>query len=185
MIYKYRSLKDFKNFLDIILYNRLYACEYKKLNDPMEGQYLYPNGLLNDRTRTNLYNEKANLKICSLATRKNNEVMWSHYCDGHKGVVLGVNLIENNATPVNYLGLYNLNNQIVNEQTAQNILLRKLDAWSYEEEQRVFTVNSFVKVEILEINTGRRIPKSDLQLIRKLVSAVNPNINIISANSFM
>ncbi len=44
LLYKYRSLDNFKNFVDIILKNRLYAARYKDLNDPMEGQYYYRHG---------------------------------------------------------------------------------------------------------------------------------------------
>ena len=37
--YKYRSLSDWKRFVDIIVCNRLYAAYYEDLNDPMEGLY--------------------------------------------------------------------------------------------------------------------------------------------------
>mgnify|MGYP001801434879 FL=1 len=46
LLYKYRSLENFKNFVDIILKNRLYAATYKDLNDPMEGKYYYKEGRL-------------------------------------------------------------------------------------------------------------------------------------------
>ena len=39
--YKYRSVDNFRNFVDIILNNRLYAASYQDLNDPMEGHYYY------------------------------------------------------------------------------------------------------------------------------------------------
>lgn len=40
-LYKYRSLKDMKRFIDILMNRRLYASKYLDLNDPMEGFFLY------------------------------------------------------------------------------------------------------------------------------------------------
>lgn len=60
-LYKYRSLDNFKFFIDIILNNRLYAAKYKDLNDPMEGQYYYQNGELNKTIRDRIRKEKGTL----------------------------------------------------------------------------------------------------------------------------
>ncbi len=38
-LYKYRNIKSFEFFCDILINSRLYAAEYSKLNDPMEGIY--------------------------------------------------------------------------------------------------------------------------------------------------
>ena len=45
VLYKYRSLEDFKKLVDILINKRLYASHYKDLNDPMEGQYYYNDGI--------------------------------------------------------------------------------------------------------------------------------------------
>jgi hypothetical protein len=39
--YKYRSTSDMVRLLDILIRNRLFACTCEKLNDPMEGKFLY------------------------------------------------------------------------------------------------------------------------------------------------
>lgn len=39
--YKYRDFGDIIHLTDILLNNRLYACSHEKLNDPMEGKFLY------------------------------------------------------------------------------------------------------------------------------------------------
>ena len=36
-LYKYKSLKQFEYFMDILTQNRLYGATFKELNDPMEG----------------------------------------------------------------------------------------------------------------------------------------------------
>lgn len=35
--YKYRSLDNFRNFIDILVNKRLYGAKYDSLNDPFEG----------------------------------------------------------------------------------------------------------------------------------------------------
>ena len=45
IFYKYRSLKDFKFFMDIIVNNRLYAAKYNELNDIREGHYMQDGSL--------------------------------------------------------------------------------------------------------------------------------------------
>ena len=37
LFFKYRDISNLRYFLDILLYNRLYAAKYNELNDPMEG----------------------------------------------------------------------------------------------------------------------------------------------------
>lgn len=41
MLYKYRGFNNFEFALDIFVNQRLYAATYKKLNDPMEGRFIY------------------------------------------------------------------------------------------------------------------------------------------------
>src|ERR1700733_10826409 len=92
LLYKYRSLTNFKNFVDIILRNRLYASPYKEMNDPMEGQYYYRQGDYDRRTLRTIKENKQNLRLCSLSRNNHNELMWSHYADGQHGVAIGVSV---------------------------------------------------------------------------------------------
>lgn len=48
LLYKYRSIENFQFFVDIILNKRLYAARYLDLNDPMEGHYIYADGVVNN-----------------------------------------------------------------------------------------------------------------------------------------
>ena len=41
LLFKYRSLENWRWLLDILVNNRLYAAPFKDLNDPMEGRYFY------------------------------------------------------------------------------------------------------------------------------------------------
>ncbi len=188
VLYKYRSLDNFKNFVDIILKNRLYAARYKDLNDPMEGQYYYRHGELNHSIRKKIRSEKGELRICSLSKVRDNELMWSHYASGQAGVAIGVRIIDpnHNIENVQYNGITYIRDQDYNDQTAQQILCHKLDVWAYEQEKRVFTINhQYVQVSVEEVITGRRMNTRDISLVTELIEKINPSIEIIRAEEVM
>lgn len=188
ILYKYRSLENFKTFIDIILKNRLYAAKFKELNDPMEGQYLYRNGELNIDIRKQLSEEKNNLRLCSLSRVNNNELMWSHYANGQRGVAIGVeiNRLEYNIRQVQYNGLPYIQNHNLNNQTAIEILSNKLEIWNYEEEERIFIHDKhYINVKVKEIILGRAMSNYDNGIIRDLIDKINPDIRIIRAENIM
>jgi hypothetical protein len=187
-LYKYRSLENFKNFVDIILKNRLYAAKYKDLNDPMEGQYYYSTGELNRDIKNKLLEEKGELRLCSLSKVNNNELMWSHYTNGQRGVALGLKIDNSIYTvkEIDYNGLAYIRNDNFDDKTAIEILSHKLNVWNYEEEVRVFIRNNhFIDILVEDIIIGRAMSNSDFSLIRELVEKINPNINIIRAEALM
>ncbi|WNH13866.1 DUF2971 domain-containing protein [Thalassobellus suaedae] len=188
ILYKYRSLDNFKNFVDIILKNRLFAAPYKDLNDPMEGQYYYRTGELNRNIRSKLTEEKGKLRLCSLSRVNNNELMWSHYTNGQRGVAIGLRINDDKYTvrPIVYNGLASIQNQNYNDQTAIEILSHKLAVWSYEREERVFIRDKhFVNIQVVEIILGRSMSTPDISLIKDLVEKINPDIQIIRAQEIM
>lgn len=185
LLYKYRSLDNFKNFIDIIVNNRLYAAKYDDLNDPMEGHYLYKDGILDENMRNKIYDNKQILRLCSLAKKPDNFLMWSHYSNGHKGVAIGVriNEVEFEVNDIEYLpNLRYFENP--NFLDAITILSSKINLWEYEQEVRAFTKNgeNFIDVIVEEIHIGSKMSNQDYSLIRKLIEKVNPNIRIIRDN---
>jgi len=188
ILYKYRSLDNFKNFIDIILKNRLYAAKYKDLNDPMEGQYYYRTGELDRNIRDRLAEEKGELRLCSLSRVNNNELMWSHYTNGQRGVAIGLRIDDTQYTvrPIQYNGLASIRNQNFNDQTAIEILSHKLEVWNYEEEERVFVQDRhYIDVQVEEIILGRVMSNADIGLVRELIEKINPQIRIIRADTVM
>lgn len=184
ILYKYRGLDNFKNFVDIILRNRLHASEYKDLNDPMEGQYYYQKGKLNRTIRDKIREEKGTLRVLSLSRINNNQLMWSHYADGHKGVAIGVRIDNSkyDVQPIRYDGIATIRNSNYNEQTSREILSHKLEVWNYEEEERVFQQNQkSISVIVEEIILGQRVSKQNNGLIRELIEKINPEIRILRA----
>ncbi len=179
-LYKYRSLKDFRRFMDILVNERLYACKYSEMNDYMEGHYLYSSGSVTRNTIQELKHSKKRVGICSLSRVKKNDVMITHYADGGKGVVLGVRIKDKDVDvrEIRYSGLPEL--EAVNgktlEEKAKEILTHKTESWKYEKEIRAFTSKKYVKVEIKEIIFGPRIRRDDEKLIRDIVERMRLNV---------
>jgi len=188
MLYKYRSLENFRFFVDIILNNRLYAARYKELNDPMEGIYYSLAKQYEFSFEDKLKEEKSKFRICSFSRLNNDELLWTHYADEQKGIVIGVNVDTTiySIQKVNYNGFPIISpNEFVN-QTAQEIFCHKLEEWKYEEEERVFVRGKrYINVHIEEIITGRRISNVDFSFINSLIEKVNPKIKVIKAETIM
>ena len=187
VLYKYRGIQNFRFFIDIILKNRLYAAPYFEMNDPMEGRYLYPPNStgLDEDIRRLIKGEKEKIKICSLSSDPENELMWSHYAEGHKGVAIGVKVNEQKyrVKPIVYDGLHTLGMHNMHPDAAIDILSHKLNVWEYEREVRVFTSGgkTTIDVEVTEVIFGRSTSNQDKGFIKELVSKVNPNITFRTA----
>jgi len=186
MHFKYRSLDNFKNFVDIILNNRVYAAPYFDLNDPMEGLYTYDEGTLNRHMVNKIKGEKTRLRICSLSRRSDSTLMWTHYADSHRGVAIGLEVDKKHEIrPVKYEGLSYVQNatRFGSHETAKNVLSCKLEPWAYEEEERVFvTDTSYVDVFVKQIVLGSKMDTRTKSLVKKLVSKLNPTIQISEAD---
>jgi len=183
LLYKYRGIKELRYFVDIVLNQRLYAAGYFDLNDPMEGHYLYNKGELDSDVRNLIKGQKEKIRICSLSRINDNELMWAHYSEGHRGVAIGVEIKDSgNVCPVIYNGLPQIGRINIHNLTAREILSHKLEVWGYEKEVRVFTDGAhYVDVEVKEILLGRSMGTQDISFIKKLVSRINKKINIVNA----
>lgn len=189
LLYKYRGIKGFRFFTDIILKQRLYAAPYFELNDPMEGHYLYSQsgGTIDEDMSRLLKGEKEKIRICSLSRDPNNELMWSHYAEGHKGVVIGVEVNRNQyaVRPVEYDGLHQVGLHNFHSDSAIDVLSHKLNVWRYEDEVRVFVRNNkqYVNVKVRQVICGSRMSTQDIGFITDLINKLDPNIEIINART--
>jgi hypothetical protein len=132
--------------------------------------------------------EKGVLRLCSLSRVKNNQLLWSHYTNGHRGVAIGLRVDENIYTvkPILYNGILLIRNQDFNDQTATEILSHKLEVWEYEEEVRVFVSNRhYIDIQIEEVITGVAMSNADFGFVKELIEKINPNIKISKAETFM
>lgn len=148
----------------------------------MEGLYYY-NG---NESRVyhiteKLKSEKERLKICSLSKSFTNQLMWSHYSTGHRGVVIGVRVdsTKYDLVDVTYEEMSTINESNYDIYTAKKILSRKHAVWKYEEEVRVFVSDKeYVEVVIEEIYTGSKMSNQDYSMIKKIIDKINSNIRI-------
>lgn len=186
MHFKYRSLENFKNFVDIVLNSRIYAAPYFDLNDPMEGLYTYNAGTINKELVRKIKGEKNKLRICSLSRRSDSTLMWSHYADSHRGVAIGLVVDrKHEMRPITYEGLSYVRNATRHgsHETAKNVLTCKLEPWAYEEEERVFVTDSnYVDISIIQILLGSKMDTRTKSLVRNLVNKLNPDIQVLEAN---
>lgn len=188
ILYKYRGIQNFRFFVDIILKNRLYASKYVDLNDPMEGQYYYNKGDLDKTIIRKLASDKGDLRLCSLSRKRDNELMWSHYAEGHRGVAIGiiVDCNQYDVRPIQYTGPAYLTTGQIQNDTPREILSHKLNVWSYEEEERVFITDKFyIDVQVAEVITGRAMSNQDFSFIKETIERINPLIQVIKADAFM
>ena len=189
LLYKYRTIDNLEFFIDIILNQRLFASQYTDLNDPMEGYYTYTTGALSKEVLNTIKSEKERLGICSLSKNSEIALMWSHYADGHRGVVIGIEIDHNKykIEPIKYKGLPTLHdsNTPNYKELAQLILTHKHNIWKYEEEIRIITRdNKFINVKIKNIILGKKMKYEKKEFIKSLVKKLDSSIDVLESNIY-
>ena len=182
-LYKYRSLDNFRNFVDIIVNKRLYGAKYDTLNDPFEGILLtrtedLPQSLRNHKRK--LQEERMDCRICSLSKVHDDNLMWSHYADGHHGCCIELSVVPNEKWQRLSVNYSDRPLDINENTTIEEVLSHKLSPWSYEEEIRyISTASSHMNVRITKIYLGHKMLDSERRFIRKLVAKINPEIKVV------
>lgn len=185
--YKYRSLRDLKRFLDIIVNKRLYGTTYLNLNDPLEGQFNFDLSRMEHSDVQRLFDERATAIICSLSKSCNQKgmpnkgIMWSMYADEHRGCCIEVEADDENWKEVNVH--YTTLGQLVTDPhtKAIDILSVKSKQWAYEEEVRyINTTNDshFLNVKIKAVYFGIRVSNEDVAFYKKLIQSIDPKIKV-------
>lgn len=122
-LYRYRSISVYS--LEELLFGYIYAGVAARFNDPLDCKPIvdrrellslyrgmYPDYEISDTELAGELNEMAdrNAKwfreaahVASLCEDYDNELMWSHYADSHKGFVLGYDIPKDSATEVNQI----------------------------------------------------------------------------------
>src|SRR5262245_7180729 len=176
MYYKYRSLMNLQFALDIFVNGRLYAAEFTKLNDPMEGTFTYGPDTIPDSLARALYDQKRKLLILSLCEQPDNMLMWSYYADGHKGFVVGGDLARRTrARSVSYVDTFDIDCE--RPDVAEVVLSRKHSSWRHEREHRVFlqsTRGPFVTFKPKELIFGIETDPTLEKLISTVAKKFNP-----------
>jgi len=190
-LYKYCSLARLEFVLDIILNQRLYCSTYDSLNDPFEGLFLTTIHLTpQDRARFPLLSGKSfnryknvedlifgsidKMRICSLSSSFSEVRLWSHYADGHKGIVFEIDFsgLESKIHKVNYFDkLPSFRFGILGQPRPHEVLSYKTKHWEYEAEYRIIHESEFFDISnrIKGIYLGTRISDNHYDLLTKIV----------------
>ena len=145
-LYKYKSLANLWHTLDIIVNQRLYCAHWSELNDPLEGRYEIYLGGRSDRLESimasRIEKAKDSYRLASLSADPTNFLMWSHYADGHKGVVIEVEIPEDHEDliRVNYSPFSSVfTDKLQTKQDMRHLFNGKGEEWEYEQEYRIVT----------------------------------------------
>lgn len=186
-LYKFKGGGDALHTLDIAINERLFCAEYKKLNDPFEGQFqsiINRNFLLGNMPlnmaplggspiRETVYGEVdeldsmagQNRRICSMTTAWSDVRMWALYGDSSRGVAFEFEVDENHPElyQVEYLKeLPNIAIGMISNPSAVEVLGRKTDHWDYEKEWRFISASEYVDLPgmLRRVLVGSRAPEA-------------------------
>jgi hypothetical protein len=184
ILFKYRSLENWRFLLDILVNNRLYAAPFKDLNDPMEGRYYYFGDEMTRAFKRLIRARKDDWRICSLTKNPTNTLMWSYYSGGHTGVALGLTVPRSSShllRDVRYdsqIGIGSSSLRRPAPEIALEILSQKQLSWAHESEVRVFAPTEYVPIRLREIRLGCKVSATDRELLETLVRRTNPRVRI-------
>jgi len=178
LLYKYRGLSNLQFALDIFVNQRLHASDYKNLNDPMEGQYNYPRGSLQQWQIDDIFAQKNQYRLVALSETFNNILMWSYYAESHTGMVVGVEIRDPEAEtlPIDYVD--NLHVELSHDDIAKRVLSKKYALWRHEREHRVFVRKRFVRIDVRELYFGVGTKRDLKELVTSIARNFCPGIQI-------
>ena len=172
-LYKYRSLENIDYTLDIILNERLYCAKHDDLNDPFEGVIAVGDasffGEIGNILAIQREMDDTNIRICSLSSNLDDVVMWAHYSDNYRGVVIEIDLDKDapNLKRVNYIEKLTT---IVEFTTPEELLTTKAIDWKKEAEYRVIVDEEYydIKDKVTALYFGIHTSKIHKQIFRSL-----------------
>ena len=142
-VYKFYSVKW---GLDALYRERLKLSTDRDINDPFELLAAGKNKASRVKAReirSALFKEHGIISFCKTWSEP---LLWSHYADNHRGLALGFDLKDRVGYPVEYTDKrVQIPQSVRNVSTFgehlsfhESITVTKHDAWSYEQEVRVF-----------------------------------------------
>lgn len=191
ILYKYRSLENWKFIVDIVVNSRLHAAPFGMLNDPMEGRYYFFGDEVSRGFTRAIFDSKQQHNICSLSQEKASTLLWSYYAGGHTGVAFGVQVLDKRSNRHIEIRSVTYDNGVYigraaarrsPEAVALDILTQKQLPWQHEKEVRVFSKSSFVRVKLKTVVLGCNITSIDQELLTALVRRWHPGIKVEKLN---
>ena len=147
--------------------------------------------------------ENSKLGVLCLSEEPNDILMWSHYADGHQGIVLQFDKSELNKSGFNYCEKVDYENNIItlkdmninttnSLKLAELILLKKAGRWKYEEEWRIIVdpslngipgcrIYKFPKEALTGVIFGCKMAPEDKYAVHMWLKAGNHEARIYQA----
>ena len=160
---------------------KVFFNDWEKLNDPMEGFYIYTPEQHKINIEQILHAEKLKYKIFCCSKEYNEILMWSHYADNHRGICLEIEIDEMVCKEQNIFyrnivykkNLVSILPKISEQKQAKYILNHKISNWRYEKEIRFFIQNdkpnSYKIGDIKAILLGSRCNESEKNSIKEWI----------------
>lgn len=187
-VYKFRSSSQLPFALDIIFNNRLYCADWRTLNDPMEGMFVYSYQSTDERDSTEevaeIVRHKKQLRVCSLSGTFDCHLLWAHYASGFDGLAIEVELPERSPVirKVEYRGVFgyvSIGGSLTPSQAAEQVLSSKYREWEYEKEVRVLQREEWYQLEIpvKRVIAGHRMNPALFEALRIICERRNIVLN--------
>ncbi len=178
LLYKYRSIDNLWNSLDIIINQRVWCSEWEALNDPLEGRY---HSDFDNRFDEIVNAHRDQWRICSLSNSLDNFLLWSHYASGHKGIAIEIDIPEDNfdLSKVHYAPFSPVFTDISESlRDHRNLFEIKTPEWIYEKEYRILSKEKFYTLPnvIKRIYLGHNVQADKKKILRSILPT---NIEII------
>lgn len=173
--FKFRSSSKIEFALDILINRRLHCADWRALNDPMEGLFVYAtNGQESwaERAVKGIGGAKSRYRVCSLSRDFQSHLLWAHYAGGFDGLAIEVDLPDDDprVREVQYRGVFALldRNDLQDEEAAaRTVLFSKNDEWRYEQEIRILNPEQYYDLErpIRRVIAGHRMNQALFQTL--------------------
>lgn len=201
-LFKYKSLKNLWHVLDVLINDRLYCAHWSELNDPLEGRYeIY----LGDKSikaqsvmATRIDKARDTYRLASLSADPTNFLMWSHYADGHKGIVIEIEIPEDHPdlTKILYSPFSSVfTEKIQTKEDMRHLFNGKSEEWSYEQEYRLVTEHRFLplrypvsrmllgpQVDDEQAEILQRIAPSSVEIVRMELDSLQGTLTVVGPN---
>lgn len=176
---------------------KIWASNYKNLNDPMEWFFESKDPQLDQKL---LDEHKGDARICCLSKTYNYGLMWSMYADEHRGICIELeiedseNIKEKEGLSEDYWVKYEV--EYKNEPaeikegypSVDEILKVKSPQWRHEQEVRFVRKskeNCYLKVKIKRVLIGVRASATTKAIIYGIKSMFNLKFDVVDMQSFV
>ena len=152
-LYKFRKLENCQDLkrIESIVKDGFYCNDFFSFNDMNEGVYWHNEGL-EEKIIFDFFQAKKKYKICSFSTEEamKSELMWGHYANAGKGVVIEVDVDEKHQSSIYTVKYLPSREILTNFSDVKEVLITKSKSWSYEKEARFLSddelVNNTIKL---------------------------------------